>query len=231
MRVHYLQHVPFEGLGSIEDWLKTAGHGIDRTRLYASEKLPELAEFDLLILMGGPMSVNDEKEHPWLIDEKRLVRAAVEAGKSVLGICLGAQLIASALGAPVYASRFKEIGWLPIRGVSSADTSLYEFPEALEVFHWHGETFELPPGAIRLAHSEACENQAFQLGRSVVGLQFHLETTVQSAHEIVNNSRDELLPSRYVQTEQGILSTPTDKYRIINQQMGRVLSFLTTVND
>lgn len=231
MRSHYLQHVPFEGLGSIESWLKARDHEISSTRLYASERLPELDGFDLLILMGGPMSVNDETDYPWLVDEKRFVRAAIEAGKLVLGICLGAQLIASSLGARVYPNQFKEIGWFPIRGVPSSETGLFDFPSSLEVFHWHGETFDLPPGATRIASSEVCENQAFQLGESVIGLQFHLETTLQSAQEIVTNCRDELIDVPYVQSEQEILAVTTGRYQVINQQMDRVLAFLETTLD
>lgn len=230
MHAHYFQHVPFEGLGSIESWLQTAGFEITNTQFYESSELPYLNEIDLLIIMGGPMSVNDEDEFPWLILEKKFIRDIIESGKPVLGICLGAQLIASALGAEVYPNPVKEIGWLPVQAASSIDASAFSFPPSMEVFHWHGETFDLPPGATLIARSEGCENQAFQIGTSVIGLQFHLETTLKSAREIVSNCRDELIPSKYVQTEEEILSVSPESYDSINQLMGNILSFLQRSN-
>jgi GMP synthase-like glutamine amidotransferase len=226
MRAHYLQHVPFEGLGSIEIWLQKASYEITSTKLYESVKLPSPDEVDFLVVMGGPMSVNDEDQYPWLVLEKKFVRQVIESGKPVLGICLGAQLIASALGGKVYPNLMKEIGWFSVRSVSSNTDSAFAFPVSVEVFHWHGETFSLPWGAIRIAESDGCENQAFQIGRSVIGLQFHLETTPESARELVANCRDELVPSRYVQNEEDILSKSLESYRAINQLMGDVLSYL-----
>lgn len=226
MRAHYLQHVPFEGLGSIESWLRAAGYEMTNTRFFESASLPEVNEVDLLVVMGGPMSVNDEGEFPWLAPEKQLIRDVIQSGKAVLGVCLGAQLIASAMGARVYRNHVKEIGWFPVQRVPSIGTSTFRFPRSVEVFHWHGETFDLPSGATRLARSEGCENQAFQLGRSVIGLQFHLETTPESAREIVAHCRAELVPSKYVQSEAAILAVSPEKYRAINNLMSEVLSFL-----
>jgi GMP synthase-like glutamine amidotransferase len=226
MRVHYLQHVPFEGIGSIGPWLKIAGHQVSCSRLYASPELPPLAAFDALIAMGGPMSVNDELELPWLAPEKHLVREAVSSGMPVLGICLGAQLIASSLGARVYRNAEREIGWFPIEGIARPENGLFRFPGALRAFHWHGETFELPPGATLLARSEACENQAFQIGKRAVGLQFHLETTPSSARALCENCRNELRPGRFVQDESAILAAGPETYATINGEMGRLLSFL-----
>jgi GMP synthase-like glutamine amidotransferase len=226
MRAHYLQHVEFEGLGSIEPWLKKSGYVITNTRLFQSVKLPDMNEIDLLIIMGGPMSINDEGDYHWLVPEKKFIRCAIEAGKSVLGICLGAQLIASALGAPVYPNQHKEIGWFPVRGIPSSGKLQFCFPLSMEVFHWHGETFDLPSGAIHLACSEACENQAFQIGESTIGLQFHLETTPESASELVSHCRDELIPAQYVQTESEILSASPARYQSINKMMNKVLVFL-----
>jgi len=226
MRAHFLQHVPFEGLGSIEHWLRSNEAEVTETQLYASPELPNPRDLDLLIVMGGPMSVNDEDRFPWLIDEKRFIRSAIDAGKAILGVCLGAQLIASAMGARVYRNRVKEIGWFPVQGVSPSDRPIFPFPSTMEVFHWHGETFDLPPGAVRLAKSAVCENQAFQLGRTVIGLQFHLETTLESAQEIVTHCRAELSPSQYVQSEKDILAAPPEKYRAVNRLLARMLSFL-----
>ena len=226
MRAHYLQHVPFEGLGSIEPWLKAAGYEITNTKLFESAEFPDLKNIDLLVVTGGPMSVNDEDKFPWLVSEKQFIREAINSGKPVLGVCLGAQLIASATGARVYRNSLKEIGWFPIYGIASNDSSICNFPASMKAFHWHGETFDLPSGAVRLAKSDGCENQAFQIGKSVIGLQFHLETTPKAAREIVSHCRDELVPAKYIQTEEEILSTKQERYKSINQRMDRILSFL-----
>jgi len=230
MRAHFLQHVEFEGLGSIEPWLKAAGYEITNTKLFESAEFPDLKNIDLLVVMGGPMSVNDEDKFPWLVAEKQVIREVIHSGKPVLGICLGAQLIASAMGAPVYRNSVKEIGWFPIYGISSNHSSIFRFPPSVKVFHWHGETFDLPSGAFRLAKSDGCENQAFQFGKSVIGLQFHLETTPEAAREIVSHCRDELVPSMYIQTEKEILSAKPELYKSINQMMGSILSYLLRNN-
>lgn len=230
MRAHFFQHVAFEGPGSIAPWLEEAGCEITNTRFFESARLPDLKKIALLVVMGGPMSVNDEIEFPWLVSEKQFIREAVHSGTPVLGICLGAQLIASAMGARIYRNRVKEIGWFPIQGMPSNDASIFSFPPSIKVFHWHGETFDLPSGATRLAKSDGCENQAFQLGRSVIGLQFHLETTPKAAQEMVSHCRDELTLSRYIQTEEEILSAAPETYSTINQLMGGILSFLLRNN-
>ncbi|MCK5681067.1 amidotransferase [bacterium] len=226
MRAHYLQHVPFEGLGSIEAWFCSAGYEITSTQLYESTKFPLLEAVDLIVVMGGPMSVNDNQEHPWLAQEKEFIRNAIDLGKSVLGVCLGAQLIANAMGAEVYKNSVKEIGWFPVQSPPDISDSLFNFPASTKVFHWHGETFDLPPGASLIASSEGCKNQAFQIGKSVIGLQFHLETTPESAKDIVSNCRDELTPSQYVQTEAEILSVNPESYSKINQLMSSLLTFI-----
>ena len=226
MRAHYLQHVPFEGLGSIETWLKHRGYEITCTRLFDTEPLPSIGTIDLLIIMGGPMSVNDEQIYPWLAQEKTFIQHAIQAGKPVLGICLGAQLIASAMDAKVFPNPVKEIGWFPIRSVNSNDKTAFSFPEELDVFHWHGETFGLPAGAVRIAENQGCENQAFQLGRHVIGLQFHLETTPDSARAIVENCDDELIDGEYIQAAAAILSATPAQYESINQWMVKVLDYL-----
>lgn len=231
MRAHYFQHVPFEGLGSIESWLVSNGYELTGTRFYESADLPQPGAIDFLVIMGGPMSVNEEGAHPWLALEKQFVRDVMALGKPVLGVCLGAQIIAGAMGANVFPNSVKEIGWIPIHATpGTGDLAFrfpaFRFPSSEIVFHWHGETFDLPKGAIRLARSEACENQAFQLGRRVIGLQFHLETTPELANGIVTNCRNELVPSTFVQKEDEILSATPDRYASVNKLMDRLLSFL-----
>jgi GMP synthase-like glutamine amidotransferase len=164
MNVHVLQHASFEGLGGVAPLLAARKAKITTTRFFDSARppaLPPLQGLDLVVAMGGPMSVNNEAELPWLVDEKRFIRDAVQRGTPVLGVCLGSQLIASALGARVYRNAQKEIGWFPVEAVpTSGDGNQFVFPEKLNVFHWHGETFDLPPGAIHLARSAACKHQA-----------------------------------------------------------------------
>jgi GMP synthase-like glutamine amidotransferase len=222
MRVHVLQHAPFEGLGSIHDWLEQQGADISYTRFYESPELPDPAGLDFVIAMGGPMSVNDESELPWLRPEKQFVRNAIERGLAVLGICLGAQLIASALGARVYRNPVKEIGWFPIE--ATADGLAQGLPAACRVFHWHGETFELPAGARRLARSAACENQGFQVKSAVLGLQFHLEMTLEGVLEIVEQCGEELVPGPYVQSSDEIVGEAPATYQGTNAMLEQLLS-------
>lgn len=227
MRTHYLQHVPFEGLGSIKPWLEQAGHHITHTALYQQTILPSVDDFDFLIIMGGPMSVNDETAYPWLLAEKKLIQQAIHAGKSVLGICLGAQLIASAMGSRIYPNAQKEIGWFPIQAVTNLNPDAFIFPAISTVFHWHGETFDLPPQAIHLAKSTACTHQAFQIGQRVIGLQFHLETTPDSLQAMLTHCHNELVPAPYIQDVASLKASKAEYFQHINQQMCNVLSFLS----
>ncbi len=227
MKIHYLQHVPFEGLGSIEPWAKSKGHSLSATRLYNNEPLPKVEDIDSLVIMGGPMNVYEESKYPWLAQEKKFVEQAIENEKIILGICLGSQLIADVLGAKVFQNPYKEIGWFPIELTSEAQTSqvFNVLPKQLTVFHWHGDTFELPSGAARMARSEGCENQAFIYGERVVALQFHLESTKGSVQKIIENCADELVEGRYIQKSEEMLSR-SDNFRQINEAMHDILERL-----
>lgn len=193
MRLAVFQHVPFEGPAAIADWASSHGHELVRVPLYETEHLPSLVRFDGLIVMGGPMSVQDQSRYPWLGHEIDAIRSEVESGRRVLGICLGAQLLAHVLGADVYPGPFKEIGWYPIkRAPEAAQDPMGEvFPEEATVFHWHGDTFDLPQGATRLASSAGVENQVFVRGK-VLGLQCHLEATEESVSSLVHHCVDEI---------------------------------------
>jgi GMP synthase-like glutamine amidotransferase len=225
MRVHVLQHVPFEGLGSIGPWLEKQEAKVSYTRFFASTRLPSPNAIDMVIIMGGPMSANNEDKLPWLVPEKQFIHDVVLRGVPVLGVCLGAQLIAAAMGARVYRNPVSEIGWFSVRRVATPKGN-FAFPEECMVFHWHGETFDLPVGAVHIAESDGCKNQAFQLNRNAVGLQFHLETTLESVSALLDNCRQDLVSGPYIQSEAEIRAIPRSSYRAINDLMDKVLSYL-----
>lgn len=169
------------------------------------------------------MSVNDEEEFPWLIAEKPFIRQVIDRNRPVLGICLGSQLIASALGAKVKANQDKEIGWLPIEGL--AVNAPFSLPSTT-VFHWHGDTFDLPTGAILLARSVACAHQAFLYKERVLALQFHLETTPELVKLFIETGSDELIAAPYIQSPNTILNAPPDLYRRGNELLEDLLNRL-----
>lgn len=178
--IYALYHAPTETAGLLGDITKEFGLPFKDVHLYDGEGLPrDTSDLEGLIVMGGPMSVNDTVEYPFLLSEVLLIEKLLSEKKPVIGICLGAQLIAKALGSRVYPNKEKEIGWHPIQLTSSAakDPLFRAAPQNLHVLHWHGETFDLPKGAVHLARSLRCENQAFRWEENTYGLQFHLEAT------------------------------------------------------
>jgi GMP synthase-like glutamine amidotransferase len=184
VRVLVIQHIACEPPGAYEDVLLERGATIHRVELDEGQPLPELDGFDAVVAMGGPMSVNEESEHPWLVDEKRLIRRAAMEDIPFWGACLGVQLLASALGARVYSGPAPEVGMLPVRLTveGSADPVLGTLPPEFMTLQWHGDTFDLPEGAVLLAGSPVYPNQAFRFGRAY-GMQFHLEVSVSMAKE------------------------------------------------
>lgn len=227
MKIHYLQHVPFEGLGSIEDWVRREGHTLSATRLHRGERLPPAPNPDLLLVLGGPMNIYEELRYPWLTQEKRFIERVVAAGRRVLGICLGAQLVADVLGAKVHANADKEIGWFPVETSEAASASglFAAFPRQLEVFHWHGDTFDIPAGAVHVARSAGCANQAFVYDERVVGLQFHLETTPAGAQQIIAHGAADLVAGPYIQTPRE-MRADVRRFDAINQEMKGLLDRL-----
>ena len=207
LRIHYFQHVAFESLGSIEEWISLSNHSLTSTRFFERSKLPEIADIDWLIVMGGGMSVHDEEQFPWLADEKKFIRQAIGAGKIVTGICLGSQLVSEALGARVYQNKDKEIGWFDIEFTcfAKSDKLFFDMGSRIKVFHWHGDTFDLPEKAVHLAFSAGCKNQAYVYKDKVLALQFHLEPTPGSLQQMIYFGRKELKSGKYVQTEQELL--------------------------
>ena len=177
-----LSHVAFEDLGSLEAPLRAHGFEIESV-LAATARfpLPQAVESDLLVVLGGPIGVYDDQDYPFLIDEIACIRERLAARKPIVGICLGAQLMAAALGARVYpGNKGAEIGWSPLETAPNLQSPAWFAPlltHGVSVFHWHGDTFDLPPGALHLAKSETYENQAFAIGNFALGLQFHPEVS------------------------------------------------------
>lgn len=199
MKIHCIRHEPFEGPGIIEEWISRNNGQISFTHTYLNQQFPEESDLDILLIMGGTASVYDDL--PWLLEEKFFIANAIKKQKKVLGICLGAQLIASVLGAEVYPGEEREIGWFPVTFNTGELENLLFLPEKLNVFHWHGDSFDLPEGSIRLASSEAVPNQGFVFQKKVIGLQFHLEMTQLSLEKIIRGAGKELqTPGKYVQS-------------------------------
>ena len=195
------QHDPLEELGFFAEVLEKQGARYRILRLFHGEMLTEEWEHvGALILLGGLMSVADDDYFPFLRWEKRIIRAAIDEHVPILGVCFGAHLIAATLGAPVYHGRIKEIGWSPVSITphGQVDSMLGYLPENATVFQWHGDGFDLPAGAIRLASSPNFENQAFRLGKNVYGLQFHLEVTPRMIARWIDERSKELAQTPYI---------------------------------
>jgi GMP synthase-like glutamine amidotransferase len=203
IRVHAFFHVSFERLGSIYDWLSEHDCKLTSTNFFdQSAKLPDASNIDMLIVMGGPMSVCDEASHQWLKEEKKFIADFIAAGKPVLGICLGGQLLADVLGAKVFKNKQKEIGWFDVNFTEDflKCSGFSHLPQAMKLFHWHGDAFELPSSAIRIGSSEATVNQGFIYNDKVLALQFHPEATISACKELRNNCLEELKEeSPYIQ--------------------------------
>jgi GMP synthase-like glutamine amidotransferase len=209
MKIHYLQHVPFEGPANIADWARQKGHRLTGTHLYNDEAFPTMDLFDCLIIMGGPMNIYETEKYPWLQSEKQFIKEAIGHRKVVLGICLGAQLITDVLGGKVTKNPEGEIGWLPVSfNATALQSPLFKnFPEKVYVFQWHNDTFStLGGGATCIASSEACNHQAFIYGERVIGFQFHMESTEASIFSLINHCAAEMVDGIYIQDEKRIRS-------------------------
>jgi GMP synthase (glutamine-hydrolysing) len=206
MRLHYLQHISFEDPSHIAVWAGQKGFSVTGTHLYKNPRFPLIDSFDILVVMGGPMNVYEYAAYPWLLPEKELIANAIAADKKVLGICLGAQLIASALGARVFKNTHKEIGWFPVSLTPGARRFgfLKQLNSGFPAFHWHGDTFDVPSGAVRIAKSKACANQGFVYKNNCLALQFHLESTPESIDRLIDHCGEELIVGKYVQGREAL---------------------------
>ena len=220
-------HVPYEGLGCIANWIADNKHAVSFTKFYESYQLPKMEEIDWLVIMGGPMGVYEEPLYPWLSEEKEFIRQAIESGKTVVGICLGAQLIAEVLGAKVYPNKVKEIGWMKVNRTQESIGSpiLGNLKEKFVVFHWHGDTFDLPEESVHLIESAVCKNQAFLYHENVLGLQFHFEVMEGTVLRMVENGAGELIESETVQSAETILNEGKH-FQANNHKMHQMLDYL-----
>ncbi len=227
MKIFYIQHVPFEGPAALEDWAKLCGHELVGCKIYEDAPLLDPSDYDLLVILGGPMGVYDEDKHPWLKKEKEYIKEVISSGKVALGICLGAQLLANVLGAKVKKNIVREIGWFPVSltPIGWNDPIFKNLPATFDAFHWHGDTFEIPKDAYHIASSHACPNQAFIWDGRVIGLQFHIETKPESVKLLLENCADEIEDSEYCQKPNELL-VEEERYKKINEIFFKLMDSL-----
>ncbi len=203
MHIHFIQHVAFEYPGSIIDWATENNHSTNFTMVFDSPDFPSPQQYDMLVILGGPMGVYEEDIYPWMIFEKQCIRAAVDANKKVFGVCLGAQFIANVLGKEVYPHSAKEIGWWPVQKAGTHKLT-EALPAEFITFHWHGDTFDLPEGAVQLFKTGVCAQQGFVYNDHVAALQFHMEVKEDLLNGMTEHEGNELTGEGYVQSEETI---------------------------
>jgi GMP synthase (glutamine-hydrolysing) len=207
MKIHCIRHEPFEGLACIEDWISRNNHELSCTYTYLQQSFPTECSFDLLIIMGGTASIYKSLQDSWYLEEKQFLENCIDQKKKMLGICLGSQILASILGSNIYPGKAKEIGWFPVAFNKENNNELQFLPDSIDTFHWHGDTFDIPKGAVRLASSELTPNQGFVYNNHVFALQFHPEMTKTSLKKIIRAAGGELAEKgEFIQTADQILS-------------------------
>jgi GMP synthase (glutamine-hydrolysing) len=207
-RIHVLQHEPHEGPAAAGSVLLDLGAELTYTRFHDGRPdLPPVPSVDGLLIMGGSMNADEHSAYPWLSKEKDFIGRVIAAGKPVLGICLGAQIIARVLGAAVTRNIHREIGWFPVRRtVETQKNPLYDaFPDFFTAFHWHGDTFDIPPGAVRTFENDCTLNQGFHYGAKVCALQFHLESRPAEIMAFVEQERKTWTKGPFVQDPDDII--------------------------
>jgi len=222
MHIHFIQHMPFEHPATIADWAEEKNHTTTYTKVFEEVTFPLPDSFNMLVIMGGVMGVYEEDEYDWMLVEKAFIKNAINAKKKVFGVCLGAQLIAEALGAKVFPHTTKEIGWFEVEKVISHKL-IQKLPQVFTTFHWHGDTFNLPENAIHLFKTGGCAQQGFVYNDHVAGLQFHMEVKEDLLNGMTENERAELVKDKYVQTEDDIKSFAQ---QYISQQKKFMYNFL-----
>ena len=224
MNIHIIQHVSFEPAGMIADWAEMREYPVTYTYLFEKDiHWPSVNDTDMLVVLGGPMGVYEEDKFEWMKAEKSFIKDVVLTGKIVLGICFGSQLLAEVLGAKVYPNKEKEIGFFPVTKTRQGkqDEVFSNSPESWNVFHWHGDTFDLPEDAVHLFESPACRHQVFRKA-NCTGIQFHPEVDSALLRSMIDNERHELVKAAYVQTEEEILAND-----ITEENRSALYNFLT----
>ena len=209
MRLHCLQHLPFDDAEVLTEWAEQRGHELKRTNVFDDGQLPSLGDFDALIILGGLLHVHQHDVYPWLVAEKQLIRDCIDGDRPILGICLGGQLIADVLGAKVGRGE-KEIGWYPIDLTPDARRFDYfaDWPDRIRPLSFHTDAFDLPPGAVRIARSELCPDQGFTLGGKIIGLQFHIEYTIENIKALVETVAERSSNPALVESARSVLNEP-----------------------
>ena len=225
MKIHCLLHTENPGHTFFPEWAALHGHSWASSVVPLVPELPSPQEVDCLIVLGGPMSAWEDQRFPWLTTEKRFIEAFIDTGKPLLGVCLGAQILADVLGARTYPGPHKEIGWHSAEAAPEGRQTWVGglLPARFETFFWHGDTFELPGCAVRIAGSAAFRNQGFVCNQ-VLALQFHLEVKPGWVQMLVQRDAQELRAAPYVQTAEAVLGKPEALYRANNLLMTRLLN-------
>ncbi len=225
MRIHIFEHADFESPGNIIDIAKDKKYNITYTRFYEDFLLPNIDDFDLLIIMGAPMSVNEESEYPWLIEEKKYIRKVIENEKKVLGICFGSQIIADVLGANVYKNNHTEIGWYNIyKDQNNKSSFLSNFANEILTFHWHGDTYNLPEGSLPIFSSQATKYQGFTFKQNVVALQFHWEVKKENISSFIKNTNNQTYTGSFTQKPKDMIEC-SDSCKSNIKLMEKVLAY------
>ena len=227
MRLICFKHVPFEGPAAVTDWAQARGHKLDCVEVYAGEPIPAPREFDLLFVMGGPMNIYEESKFPWLREEQKAIHRAIEEGKGLVGVCLGAQLIADQLGGPVTRAEKAEIGWFPVKRAKDCPAEL-PLPEELVAYHWHGDRLAIPPGARHILQSAGCLEQGFLFESRILGLQCHLETNPAALAALIDACRSEITNGPCIQSAARMQAEPLQTYTSMHAVLFELLDHLAS---
>lgn len=221
MKFLVILHANYEGPGLIREWISLQNHSMEQVFAWDLKDSPGEYDFDALIVMGGPMGVHDEEKFSWLIHEKEFIKKVIQLGGKILGICLGSQLLSHCLGARVFKNTQAEIGWFQIkkRFFMHSWFPIFDDQERECVFHWHGDTYDLPEGSIPLFESDGCKNQAYSFEERILALQFHPEVTEELIQAFIEHGKDEIKPAQYIQSESRMLSN----YKLYGEASGTFL--------